>query len=936
MSDLAKFSQVGLDGNPLINPIFVIPPPPGEIAPGIRVISTQPGTGTKEPNVETVIAQPVNFGFETTDSVTSNIYRTLVKPEDNILNGYASYTYNISLHMLSTKTYNTLLGSSATSTLEAFNYVPENVLVVSGGKLGFNNQISDIETATTIVQPQRHPFWQENFFFDELKIRTVIAPTQMSRGTNLVEGTMQIVEPNGFTFINRLIQTVLQVNPGTNYIFNPYMLQIDFFGMDGNTDGTTTDTKNPIKLDGLKKLFPICMTSIKTRVTSKGTVYTINFVPYSHKGLNRSVNVSPANFNISASTLEEFFSSKEISTDISAITESNNRQSTLRNLQTERNRLSPNDVDLVGDRLDADIEDWKKRVAQGVNVNGFCAAYNLFQKNLVDQNRNDKADTIEVRFDPVIGKSKLLSNASITQAQAAAILKANDIFLAQGNQGPQTINFNGANVFVPAGTIIDKLIEFTVRNSEYFLKQIEERRSIDRTKPLKWYKIIPRVELGAYSQFRKTYSTKTVFYVVPYDVYAASHPYVPNGLPTSGQVKKYDYIFTGKNTEVLDLTIDFNLLYNLSIPQNRTQENIAHGLGPAEPDPRDPYAINNPPDENNQRPPQFVATNSYIPDVAQPYNIWLHSGQTRYQTTSGDNNTLNKQDLAASVLHSINLDSRGDMINVKLKILGDPDFIKQDDVFYNSAFFKNKGVKISNSGGSLWMDTANVTIQLNINSPVDYDDTFGLAIPGKDNYGGIFSYNAFSGIYKVIAIENTFYKGRFEQVLDIVRAPIQNVQQLLGVDNAQLQQRQEMEKALQLAKNVNTNRAASLLNVPLRSTAGSLTRLSTALYGQQAAVNTALTSVASLNNVVGGLKSVAMLPAILATVGTRVLTQSLSGAISKGITTVGKTVVDTFTSPDLGWMDKVSAGQEAAAGLGDLDLGGSAADFVSDLNILGF
>jgi hypothetical protein len=925
MSDLDKYSVTGLDGVPRIDPIFTIPLPEPVISGRATFINEEPGKATD--------ANPRPYTSLIVDQTKINP-NPEIKPQDNLLNQYASYTYNISLHMLSVQTYNRLIGSNANNSNDAFNYVPENVLVVSGGRLGLNNQISDIETGTTIVQPQRHPFWQENFFFEEVKLRTVISPTQASRGTNVVEGSMQIIEPNGFTFINRLIQTVLNVNPGTNYIFNPYMIQIDFFGMHGNTEGSTAAEQNPVRLDGLKKLFPICMTGIKTKVTNKGTMYTIDFVPYSHKALSRINNVTPANFNIPATTVEEFFNNNKTTETATSISNARERELTLRKLRQDRQSLSPNDTDLVGGQLDTRIEEYENFVKAGVNVNGFCAAFNQFQQEMLKDKIPFVTDEIEIRFDPEIGKKEITKNASITQAVADQFLKAKNIILAQAGQGNQTIKFDGVYITVPAGTIIDKLIEFVVRNSSYFTDQISPYGDINRDTPLKWYKIVPRVELKQYDTFRKTFGTKTIYYVFPYNIYGASHPYVANGLPTA-QVKKYDYIFTGKNTEVIDLSVDFNLLYNLSLPVNRTQENTAHDLAPElEPE-----------DIARQIDSLFDQRNSYPIDPTQQYTIHLHSGQTQYQGTSGSSKILNQQELAASVLHSINLDSRGDMINVKLKILGDPDFIKQDDIFYNSYFFQKKDIRINNNGGSLWMDTGNLTIQLNINSPVDYDDTFGVAIPNRDPYGGIFTYNAFSGIYKIITIENVFSRGKFEQVLDIVRSPIQSLAQLKKADDQLQSNRDQLEKALSLARNVNNNRPSNLLNVPIRSTAGALGRTAGILYGQQSVVNNASSAVASLNGLIGGLQAAAAIPAMLTQIGVSVATRAVSNVIGKGIDSAAKAIQGAFNVPDQALLGSFEAAELGSSLSGpDLALLGSfeaaeldsSLNFISEINLAGF
>jgi hypothetical protein len=63
-------------------------------------------------------------------------------------------------------------------------------------------------------------------------------------------------------------------------------------------------------------------------------------------------------------------------------------------------------------------------------------------------------------------------------------------------------------------------------------------------------------------------------------------------------------------------------------------------------------------------------------------------------------------------------------------------------------------------------------------SPVDYDESTGLAIPNLGNY----TYNLFNGIYKIITVDNNFRQGKFEQTLDLIRLPVnaQDINQLIN------------------------------------------------------------------------------------------------------------------------------------------------------------
>ena len=100
-----------------------------------------------------------------------------------------------------------------------------------------------------------------------------------------------------------------------------------------------------------------------------------------------------------------------------------------------------------------------------------------------------------------------------------------------------------------------------------------------------------------------------------------------------------------------------------------------------------------------------------------------------------------------------------------MKIIGDPQFIKQDDLFYyQTAKTYNQQFISNDAGSSLYMDGSELYIFLNFESPTDYDEALGLAIK-KEKY----RYSEFSGVYKVITIENVFQKGQFTQTLDLVK-----------------------------------------------------------------------------------------------------------------------------------------------------------------------
>jgi hypothetical protein len=110
------------------------------------------------------------------------------------------------------------------------------------------------------------------------------------------------------------------------------------------------------------------------------------------------------------------------------------------------------------------------------------------------------------------------------------------------------------------------------------------------------------------------------------------------------------------------------------------------------------------------------------------------------------------------------------MLNVKLNIIGDPDFIKQDDILFNpgSTPADSSSQYLNGNSGSLTMDTGEIFCQLTFNTPVDIDEQTGLLRKNSKYY-----VSNFSGTYKIITVESELRGGKFTQTLDLIR--VQNL-----------------------------------------------------------------------------------------------------------------------------------------------------------------
>lgn len=659
----------------------------------------------------------------------TQVYQTTF---ENPLLDYTTVNYNLSLHLLSHQQLDSVL-ENPTQT-----YVPKNVLVAGAGRY------QDIA---------RNSNFKEDFYFDDFRMDTFINISARNRTSNLIECRFTIIEPLGFTLINRLIAASRSVGE-SNYIEQPYMLQIDFFA--GSDSGTTIASA----LNEYKKYIPIRIVELKSRITNKGTEYDISAVPYNHHALSYIHVTSPANFRIRADSVADAFGDGSLATqELTSLIEANQREKDLAAAQQSLSQATN----------ESSINYYLNKVnelkAAGVSnksyiETGYTNALNTWNTELIKGKQKTVVCNYKVIFSSEIGQAKLFSSAaeiattqSVTEAGNASSANKSEIGITATQ-----LSWTGGVLNIPKGTKLDELINFVVRASNYVTEEISDplagSKPRDNRKPFKWFRIIPKIKKQNYDPATQTTTYSIIYYVRPWTV-NSKHPYVTNG-KAQGYVKEYDYIFTGKNRDVLDLQIDFNTLYYTQLQSMRYQDTLGVNALVAQ-------NVNQAVATGNKEGLIPTQSSVVIPcqDDVLKVPIYYTSEDNSLQTVPSTSAV--KQASAADLQRSLTVGANGDMINVKLKILGDPHLIKQDDIFYGQSLDSGQTNSIFTPNNSIYTDDGELYVKLNIKTPIDYNDRLGLTVTGA------YDYNAFSGIYKIIKIENNFIKGRFEQTLDLAR-----------------------------------------------------------------------------------------------------------------------------------------------------------------------
>jgi hypothetical protein len=236
--------------------------------------------------------------------------------------------------------------------------------------------------------------------------------------------------------------------------------------------------------------------------------------------------------------------------------------------------------------------------------------------------------------------------------------------------------------------------------------------------------------------------------------------------------KYYNYLYTGLNTDIIDLKINFDSTYYTAI--------MAFTAAKAAEDSTEDTEY-----EQLQTTGRNVV--SLNPAIISKIHPQLASIPTitpvKYRFIVGDRSVTSGMNVidrpaaqsAADVLKSIYTAQNQEMLALQLTIVGDPTLIKQDDWLYipdpeSASDFNNWSISASayaRRNGHYPMDRGEVIVKVNINSPVDMDidlENQGLAYPQPQ-----YSPSLFSGQYKILTVNNRFANGKFEQVLSLVR-----------------------------------------------------------------------------------------------------------------------------------------------------------------------
>ena len=636
-----------------------------------------------------------------------------IVPQANVLDQYASYTYQASVYLMKPETFQQMV-SARTKTLNGAQLLFQSGGAPVGG---------------------RNPYFSNDYYIDKLELKSTLTGKGTNAAHNVNTIKMTLVEPAGITLISNLDKAV-QNYLGTaekkrNFASGLYLLVIRFYGYDangnlvqaGNPNSVTNFVGNIPGISGViptsgtafvEKYYPMAINKINFKVANKLVEYEIEATaPQYQIAVGQNRGTIPYNVELSGMSVKDALAgSAEVASSTTA------KATTV---DEERDKESSSKPPPAPPKASA-APSPKLTIRKGL-----MEALNQYQKDLVDRKIYTVADEYSIEFaDSSIESAKITVPGVDFKNTSPQIPKtAQDKLVKETQQ----VDPNARMLTITAGQQIVQVIDQAVRNSSYIRAQqtstVEENTQKQKVngspgKNVAWFKINLEATPIKFDPKRNDYAYKIKYIVTPYRINQTNSNYFTTP-QYRGPHKQYNYWFTGQNTQVLSYEQTYNALY------------------------------------------------TYVLSGGTSDTANTTTGKTNYQPRSGQSSQgadLRTNEPAANLADS--LYNPADLATASLTIVGDPAWLQQGEASFSSPGKNNFVAGPFLPDGTINFESQQILFEIVINTPTDYNLNTGLMdVNNRDVNQSVNQSKPQNESYVYIANECTseFVKGKFTQQL---------------------------------------------------------------------------------------------------------------------------------------------------------------------------
>lgn len=631
----------------------------------------------------------------------------------NPLSMYSSYTYQISLYMITPDAYD-----------EFNNSGRKNILIINGdtggSTYGSGGAYLIAQSGGINNDATRAPGFEFDYYIDNLEIKAATAGGEAgSNGTTVNYSlSFNVTEPHGFSFVTNLKRAKIALQKysattnykdSTNASRDFFILGIRFLGYDadGNLiqNSILTDEPDPT----FQRFYDFKIAEFQFKIDGKATVYKITGA---------------------TTPIQEALGTKRGMIDKGA------------------NQLTGRTVgDILSQLMEKITNDQRKDVE--TKAREFPNTYSILwvddAVDIAESSIVSSADLNKIKWPMGAPKDKTTVNPNLE-------------IKAQPNSKERIMAFNRETPIIQA-------ITSTITSSDYLIKGLQsvykseetsnpktdsqDSVTVDSNKRLKWFSVTPSVSKTKFDNIIKDWAFSITYIIKTYEIPIIKSAYADKTTPYYGPVKRYEFWYTGKNTEVLKYEQQLNNTYATVALSGMDASDAATG--------------------GTAQVPIAPGKRTYADRLGQ-----LGVGKEAQNTIITD--------LVG-----------GDWAKAKIEIMGDPDYLSNPTppgTGNSKSFYGEDGYTIDYSAGQVF-------VEIKFLEPIDYDHSTGVMNISDRvllyDYPASVAEKLKGAIsYRLASIQHNFRQGKFTQTLDLA---INTFSDISGpkISEIQEQQRENQE-----------------------------------------------------------------------------------------------------------------------------------------------
>jgi hypothetical protein len=600
-----------------------------------------------------------------------------------------------------------------------------------------------------------------DFFMDDLKISSTVGlnnATGLSNATNI---EFKIIEPYSMGMFFQVMQLAAYKNGDANYTQVPVLLTIEWKGW--------TDLNQEVPI--LVRQIPLKLREITLNVSGRGSEYTVSAYPWNEQGFSKTYNEVKTDIGIQCDkgkyTIQNLLQTGQDS--LQAVL---NRR--LKKLKADGVVEIPDEI-LILFPLDTTSDPstqsgYSREEADSATISpGSTASADAFYGKLgVSQGANEtkiQSDTGSVNL---IGQAPLGFNENVKgQTPFGKDVDSYDKATGIVKIGSVTIDLNNSKYHFAQGGLISDIITNVILNSDYGRSALDQKQQTPDGF-INWIRIESQVfNIPRTDNIKGAKSKCVVYRVVNYKVHASRFLAANAAAPGLDNLKKqalkeYNYIYTGKNVDVLDFAISFQAGFYTSMftnPKNTENKVIEEKTSQSTNEAAEVPTI----EQTKQNVLRAITGGGSGRPPENPTQVRNDKISSTTAKQGGAGYDTPEVQVARQFQDVIT--NQVDMINLNMTILGDPYYIA-DSGMGNYSAKEVQGYDNLTGDGSMNYQNGEVVITVNFRTPIDIN--LG---EGTWDFRATEPVAQFSGLFRVLNVESMFSKNKFTQELQLVRLP---------------------------------------------------------------------------------------------------------------------------------------------------------------------